>query len=315
MPVTQGFTLAMTDTAYSQIFSKLAPTVYGKGSAKSLPTDYLTTIPADLRAEILKRHCRDANGFQSWMIRGFDDRCRAILHSHYPGGINEQGQFDNTQYLTILRSLLPAIPPSDFHLVRPFVSSDYTIVRAISKFNEDGSYGIGVAISNDETGGHKLRVMPLVKRTSCDNSIMVDRSSTSLEMVHRGSIAAMRTQFKAVLGVALKASQELLNRVIEAEEKELDDFSTILEGICKEQGWKNGIRDSVMQGTENRQTVMGIVNGITYAAHAYKIDDQNQMLDMEVYAGSLLYAESREWRRLTLLGERVKEKELVIARR
>jgi hypothetical protein len=297
----------MSDTAYAQLFSKLSPTVFGKGSGKHIPSDYLTSMPADLRAQILSRHCWDTNGFQSWMVRGFDDTARAVVHHAYPGGIDERGRFENTQYLSILRELLPATPPSDFHLVRPFVDQNCTITRAISKFNDGGGYGIGVAISNDETGSRKLRVMPLVMRTSCDNSIMVDRSGTSLEMAHRGSLAAMRTQFKAALGTALRASAELLNKVIEADERELEDFDAILEGICREQGWQNGVRDAVMRGTENSETVLGVVNGITWAAHTVESLDQNTMLDMEMYAGSLLYAESKEWRRLTLRGERVLE--------
>ena len=70
-----------------------------------------------------------------------------------------------------------------------------------------------------------------------------------------------------------------------------------------------------MKGTENANTVLGVVNGITFAAHTVKTLEQNDMLDMEIYAGSLLYAEAREWRRLTTQGERAKEKELVIVRR
>lgn len=69
--------LIMTENALRQTCSKLGPAVFGRGSAKSLPFDYIDTIPADLRAICLNNHIEHANG-SKWMVRAYQDKCRAI---------------------------------------------------------------------------------------------------------------------------------------------------------------------------------------------------------------------------------------------
>ena len=191
----------LTEHALRQTFSKLGPAVFGKGSSKVLPFDYLTAIPAELRATCRNQHLANGNGSR-WLIRTDGDRVRAILDGNYPGGANERGDFENTQYLKIVQSFIDEQPEAytDLKLVRPYVSADEMGIkiswRDVSPFRDEngGSYAIGTYIGNSEIGTGKLKISPFVQRHQCENSIIYDRDN-ALEFVHRGSFAAMRTQF------------------------------------------------------------------------------------------------------------------------
>ncbi len=287
---------ALTEHALRQVCSKLGPAVYGKGSARVLPFDYLTAIPKDLMAENLNRHLVNGNGSR-WLIRADGDQVRAILDSNYPGGANERGDFENTQYLKIVQSFIDEQPEqyTDLKLVRPYVSADEIGIkvswRDVSPFRDQdgGSYGIGTFIGNSEIGTGKLKISPFVQRTSCENSIIYDRDN-ALEFVHRGSFAAMRTQFKAAIGKVLHAAADVLDRFIEAEYEKLDDFDAILSGLALRHGWSEPVKMTVAVGTEGKQTRAGIVNGVTYAAHSGYVPEPLKQIELETLGGELLFA-------------------------
>ena len=101
--------------------------------------------------------------------------------------------------------------------------------------------------------------------------------------------AAMRTQFKAAIGKMLNAAGELLDRMIAAEDEQVPDFESVLAGLAIKHGWPIDVRDAVFSGTENSHTRAGIVNGVTYAAHA-AVSEPNDQADMEMLGGRLLVA-------------------------
>jgi hypothetical protein len=57
----------MTRHAFRQLCSKLGPVVYGKGSDRTLPADYLLTMPADQMAYNMNRHVTGADPKRSWL--------------------------------------------------------------------------------------------------------------------------------------------------------------------------------------------------------------------------------------------------------
>ena len=290
----QSAPLMPDEHALRQLCTKLGPAVWGKGTSKSLPYDYVTTIPADLRSTAFNRHLQDANGSR-WMVRGYGNKARAVLSGDYPGGANHDGDFENTQYLKAVHELVTASLPSfpEIRLVRPSVTPDDLNIKVMWKnvqtgTDEGGQYGIGVYIGNGETGSKKLSVLPCLQRTKCDNSIILD-SENGLAMVHRGSLAAMRTQFKAAIGRMFQVGAELLDRMIAAEEEQIDDFEMVLGGLAIKHGWRDDISAAVMVGTEGKRTRAGIVNGVTWAAHT-RIENPNEQVEMEMLGGSILVA-------------------------
>lgn len=289
----------LTDHALRHVFAKLSPAVYGKGSAKVLPFDYLTAIPRDLLAQNLNRHLTNGNGSR-WLIRTNGAQVRAILDGSYPGGANENRDFENTQYLKIVQSFIDEQPElyPDLKLIRPFVSADEMGIkiswRDVNPLRDDdgGSYGIGTFIGNSEIGTGKLKILPLVQRTSCENSIIYNRDN-GVEFIHRGSFAGMRTQFKAAIGKVLHAAADVLDKFIEAESEQIPDFDAVLSGLALQHAWSEPLKMSVAIGTEGRQTRAGIVNGVTYAAHGAYVPDPLKSIEMEMLGGELLFAPAR----------------------
>jgi hypothetical protein len=297
-PGVAGFSslpLTVSDHALTQICAKLGPAVFGKGSQKSLPRDYLQAIAPDLRAENLNRHIANTNG-NSWMVRAYKETARAVLAGDYPGGRDINGDFDNTQYLKIVQSFLDEIDHSKFpglKIARSSVTEDDLNIRIIWKNDPRGGagrgYGLGTAIINGETGLRKLKIPSLIQRHSCENSIVVDADGESFAFIHRGSFAALRTQFKAAIGKALQIGANALDKMLAAEEEQIPDFYNVLEGLAEKHNWPREIAMTVAEGTEGQHTRAGIVNGVTWAAHTI-FDDPNDQMEMETLGGQLLYA-------------------------
>lgn len=297
-PTSGGFSsapLAMTEHSLRQVCSKLGAAVFGKGTSKGLPHDYLSAIPKDLLADNLNRHLTASNG-NKWMVRGYGESARAVLAGNYPGGTDAAGDFENTQYLravtTLAEGQLEQFP--DMKLIRPTITADDLHIKMTWRDVDtkgdggNGNYGVGVYIGNGEIGNRKLTVYPLIQRTSCTNSIIFS-GENGLEMVHRGSLNAMRIQFKAAIGRIFSASAELLDKMIAAEEQTIPDFEATLAGLALKHGWAEPVRDGVFIGTEGKQTRAAIVNGVTYAAHT-AVGDAGEQVEMEILGGAILTA-------------------------
>lgn len=287
--------LAPNEHSLRQICTKLGPAVYGKGSAKSLPLDYIMSIPPAMRADNFNGHLQAANGSR-WMVRGYKDTARAVLSGDYPGGTDSEGHFENTQYLKVVQSLVESTAGQfpDMRIVRSNCGPDDLNLKLIWKNvktgpDDGGHYGIGVYVGNGETGNRKLKVLPLIQRTKCDNSIIVS-GENSLELVHRGSLAAMRTQFKAAIGKAFSVAAEVLDAMIAAEEESIPDFAAVLVGLALKHNWGQDVAQAVAIGTEGKASRAGVVNGITYAAHT-AIEGENEQVDMEILGGAYLVAD------------------------
>jgi len=273
--------LKPTSWAWGQVFSKLGPAVYGKGCNKTLPSDYLLAIPPDLRAENLNRHLVNANG-AAWMVRSYDDQARAVLSDGYAA-------IANTELLDILDGVITQNQTADFRLSRPSVTPDDLNIRTIWKDTNGGNYGIGVYIGNGEIGNRRLRIYPLIQRHSCENSIIIEHNR-GLEFVHRGSKITKMILVKSVIAELFGVAAEVLEKMIEAESQQIPDFGDVLEGLSIKYGWDDSTKTSVTLGTEGQQTRAGIVNGVTYAAHAIESLTPNESADMEILGGRLLLA-------------------------
>jgi hypothetical protein len=279
--------LSPLELAYRQMFSKLGTVVYGKGANKSLPFDYLMALRPDLRAHVLNDHTHNyQNG--EWFIRAYDDNCRAVLSDRYAA-------ISNTELLTILDTVSnDAKTPSRLtpsSCVTPDSLNVRIIWKDVNRGNDDnnkGGWGIGVAITNGETGQRKLRGMPLLQRHSCQNSIILDQSVNGFEFTHRGSIATKMIVVKSAMQEILPFAAELLETMIAAEAQYIPDFSDVLAGLAIQYGWDDKQAAEVAVGTEGQTTRAGIVNGVTHAAKF--IENPDTRMDMEILGGRILVA-------------------------
>lgn len=285
---------SLSDGALLDVCAKLGPAVFGKGTSRNLPVDYLRAMSPALRAQALNEHCTNANG-SKWLVRYSGEEVRAVMDGAYPGG-KVGVDFENTTYLKIVNHFADTMADKlpDLRDGKSTVSRDDLNLRIIwkdiNRGGAGGGYGVGVYVGNGETGARRLRVLPMIKRNACDNSLIADTQKESFSWVHRGSYAGLRVQFKDAIGVALQASAELLDRMLLAEEEEIPAFDDVLSGMAIKYGWSNDIRNAVWQGTERETTRAAIVNGITWAAHTQGLDP-NAQADMEIEAGRILVAD------------------------
>jgi hypothetical protein len=274
--------LEIEDWAFRQMCAKLGPAVYGKGSNKGLPAEYLQAIPADLRATVLNRHVKVDLG-KTWMARGYDGDCRAILSGDY-------ARVSNAAVLEAVQAIIEKEAHNfpGLQWVRPSVTRDDLNLKIVWHTPGNGNYGIGTYIGNGETGNRKYRVLPMIQRHSCTNSLIFDQEMEGgVVGIHRGSVKTIMTLIKASLVNVFHLSAEAMDRIIEAEATELPDLAEVMAGIGRKFGWDEAILNHALMGTENQNTVAGLANGISFAAHA-AVEDPNQQVDMETLAGSVL---------------------------
>ena len=281
--------LMLTLWAWNQVFSKLGPAVFGHGSGKSLPSDYLLTIPPDLLATNLNRHLNNANG-REWMVRAFQNIGRAILSSDY-------SRIPNTELLQAINLAVDAEASSfpDLELVRPYIDADDLNLKILWKDITGTNYGIGAYMGNGEIGNRKFRILPFIKRTSCNNSIIMN-SENGLELIHRGSPRSMMVQIKAAIGNIFNLSAGAVDLMIEAEGEKIPNFADVIEGLSEKYGWSEEITNNAMLGTEGQQTRAGLVNGVSYAAR--ELEKSNDQIDMEILAGTLLTMDPNKLNRI-----------------
>lgn len=274
--------LAPTRWAWSQIFSKLGPVVL-KGS-RSLPGDYLLALKPHQRAALLNDHIGETN--QKWYVRSFDDTCRAVLSDKYT-------PVSNTELLDIVDKIAAGTTQTHSLTRDSGVSPDSLNLRIIWKdvnkgddSRGNGQWGIGVGVTNGETGNRRGGIYPLIKRHSCDNSILFDLEGQTYEFLHLGSLHAKLANVKAAIGNALPFAAELLDQLIQADAIAIPNIDEVIAGICAERGWDQKTQIRIAQGTEGQATKLGLVNGITFAAH--EVENPDEKTDFQLFGGAIL---------------------------
>lgn len=269
--------LRPTDWAWRQMFRKLGTTVFGKGSKRGLPADYLLAIPKELLAMNTNK-CLEKSKSQ-WLVRGYGDNCRAVLDRIY-------ADVSNTEVLEAVQQVLDETQAVGS--VRPHLTPDYVHGRiALRDLQENGgrqNFAVGFAFRNGEVGNSALTLSPFIQRHSCANSIIW--GDNGLRVIHRGSRKALMVQFKAAIANALPTAATMVDSLIEADNEEID-ISAVLRSLAKQHGWGEPVQDAILIGTEGRQTRAGLVNGVSYAAHT-AVDEPTDQYELEVLAGSLL---------------------------
>lgn len=292
MHVAQGG-YAMTKHAVSQLASKLGQVAFPRTS-KALPTDALMAwqkmFPQETAALLNKHIERRPDMF----LRTYGTSARAILSTQYV-------DFPNTRLLQMVNDALPLAENSlgqsgNVQMGKSFcvVTPDYLHAR-ISLANimtDEGEYRLGVYIGNDEVGNGRLRVLPGIQRTSCQNSLVFDYD-TGLSLVHRGINSLNANLVAAAILNSFKIGMENLNVLLKAREIEVPKIEDEITKLAKQYNWSLGVQNAVVFGTEGKSTLFGLVNGITYAAHE-KMDNDENRISLELLAGKVLVQRSNK---------------------
>jgi hypothetical protein len=263
-------TFELTDWSLSQVCNKLGPT----------PLAYMRACPPNLRATNLNHWLANPhNNGGDWFIRTDGERVRAVLSTQYTPIANTQ----------VLQSAVDVIGDVKHRLSRPVVTPDYMNLTILVNENgghgPDGNYGIGARITNGETGNRAVRVDPVIKRDSCDNSIAITDGGWEQRHVHV-SPAFIFGAIKEKLGMAVRLSVEALDAIVRAEAINIPNFGDVVDELARDKGLTEATADLIKVGSEGALNRMGIVNGLSFAAK--EVDDHDLTYELENLAGAIL---------------------------
>lgn len=283
----------LTKHAREQAYDKLAKAYKLDGktlsSLKSPHMEAIAEVEPDLFAINMNRAIARMPEKSTWTVRTFENEVRAVLSKDYL-------IIDNDEMLGMLNDILTTQQAVHRISTRSFINPDNMSVDVLfkdiytGKGDGNGGFSLGVRVMNGETGKWKGGVYPIIKRHSCDNSITTDNRDLCYEFRHSGqnTAAAKRVLIAEAIGRILPFAAELVNGLIEAEEQQLPRFNDIVEGLSIKYGWGESITHTVFAGSEGKQSVAGIVNGLTFAAHK-GTDNPEKRVEMETAGGNILF--------------------------
>lgn len=263
---TEPLHLGMTDWALQQACRK-----------HGVPYKYTQRCPAHLAATNLNWWREHTD--RRFTIRTYDNNVRGYLSSKYHA-------ISNTWLLGLMIDIMEGVP---YRLLQDTLTPDYMHVKVLVADTVGANVAVGAYINNGEIGDYKVRVHPMLMVTECTNSIIF---LDGFEQFHVNiNETALRVSVKQALGEAFQKSPEYIQKLLEAEEKRLPLLADIVESICKQHNLSQAVHDDILIGTRGSETVLGLANGLSYAAQ--KVDDDRTRIDMEITAGkAIVHADS-----------------------
>jgi len=256
--------VSMTDWALRQVCLKL------EGHP---PSDYMKRCPSMLRAYNLNDWRIRTD--RRMLVRIDGEKARAFLSEKYSA-------IGNTTVLELADEMLVDVP---YELYDSVITPDVTHVRILIADHPGGNYRIGCYISNGEIGNMMIRVLPLVQRTTCKNSVIF-ADGGFIQRHLAVSYPFLRGAIKEHIGQALNMSVTYVGMMVEAELKHIPDIKDVINRICYENGFSQNVHDDIMRGTEGQSTVMAVANGLSFAAHG--VENPDESAHLELMAGLFL---------------------------
>lgn len=291
--------LAPTDWAYNQLFRKLGPGVMGPN--RTLPKDYMMALEPYMRAANLNYALERADTKNNWLIRGYDNTVRAFLSDKYL-------RVSNLQVLQLAKAGLDQSGLKNVTFVRSWVSPDTLAVKVVllNRDHPRGRYGVGFFLGNGEIGNHTVKVLPLIQRHSCTNSIIVD-TDEAVVVRHHGDWDYLRYRILNAIKHVFDLGCEWLERMIQAEDQEIENFEDVLTGIAKKYGWGDNELVALTAGAEGHRSLAGVAYAVSYAAHQIAEENSELQVELERLAGRILVDPSRVFAKRASVEEEVVE--------
>lgn len=228
---------------------------------------------------------------------------RAVLGADYPA-FGNAGVYENTLMVEALAVALKQFG-GEVSFRRCKLTPDTVSIRVFTRTLEpeqigskySSSYAVGWVLGNNETGNGGFSIHPAIKRTSCDNSIVLLEDGGA-SYSHIGAKVKFTEAIEKALVEMVPAAMNGVRQIVRAESMPID-FKQVMRDLESKFGWTDRkgnfkttkaqeLHDAVLIGTEgDTETLMGAINGITYAAHRVEQPEDDQ-LAMELFAGALL---------------------------
>lgn len=297
----KGFTLEQR--ALRQLLGRVSVPFFGKGSGATMDSlDWETLL-----AKYPKQFASIINDLipqvesKGLLVRTDGKAIRAVLTNKY-------GIVDNTDVLKAVREVIEPTAKElrDLRVVNSVVDRDRLDMRIVfdnpdrinpetmpqgptrrGDIRPNQPYGYGVFVTNEETGNGGLAVKALIWRGVCTNSIIVN-TAQSIALRHVGASNVLLGRLQQAFADALPVAADTLNRIYAVSNKALPNLTDVISGLAKQYSWTDDAVKQVLVGTEGEETVMGLVNGVSYAAS--KMETSADRVDMETQAGQILVA-------------------------
>lgn len=288
-----SLSLGLEDRALGQMGDRLARHFWGT-AGRVMPRDFYRQLFGSF-PEHFSNLTNDLLGKMDGklLVRGYDNDARAILSDKY-------ATLDNVDILQMADEVLAGIPFKVVESGKYYSKNDgiqrdemglRIMVKTIKTDDDKSPYGLGVMIRNGETGEGASEVRPLVWRHSCFNSIVFKQSKDGeqqgLRLTHLGSKGAKLNLLASAVFEALPMAEAGLVKFLETKRIEID-LAAVISKLGEDQGWSEEISNQVLIGSEGSQSVYGLVNGLTFAAHEVDLSLFDRVA-METLASTYIY--------------------------
>ena len=272
---------SLEDSALVQLAARLGQAFFGQSMNRDYTRALINKLP-NLFAPIINSHAAEYG--KNIFVRTYGDSVRAFMSDRFT-------HIDNADMLGILKDFLedPKRNGGGYSLVRPYVGRDELNVRIMFRNvlppGADGPYGIGCAVRTGEVGNLSPTVMPFIQRHACTNSTMWEEGGIKLKQ--SGNRANKLMLIIGAMGEALQATQELIQRMVKAQYEQLPSIDDLINSMAEANDWSTQVTFNVVHGTNNNPTLFGLVNGLTYAAHASELP-AHEAVELELLGGKVL---------------------------
>lgn len=161
---------------------------------------------------------------------------------------------------------------------------------ALSWDGPDGTtYRLGMMLGNSEIGSRSVTCEPFIYRQVCTNDLVVQ---TDEMFSHRHIFidrAQLRMGLRKAIAAAVKAGDEMAERIEKAAAEEVEDPKDLIEKIASKARYSQKFTDTVKQSWEAEpvNSKWGVINALTNAAQTLEGD---RRVEVERMAGSLFLA-------------------------
>lgn len=280
--------LELSDYAMTQAFNRIGiPVRYGKRLFAERPDLVADQFNHWVSKEQRRVLIRFRNNGDTGVIRGF-------LSDSYT-------RLDNKDVMNSLGQIIKDIPNAEvegfylddrrmhIRLTLPDLSVDFGEAVGETVDGMRDILRVGVDIINSEIGASSLIVSPLVFRLVCLNGLRAWRTEGDIFRQRHIHLTEQELfgRMNTAVGSAIKAGDELIERMYEAKKFKVESPLEVIEKLSKKQMYSQELIETAKTNylIEPSKDLYGVMNAFTRTARDLK---NEQRLEVERFAGSLL---------------------------
>lgn len=290
---------AVTDHAFGQLFQRTTGSSDGRKLLLRMRSERPNDIGLANTMNAFMHDCRyttdKRNGKpKSVLIRGYESQARAFFSPYYT-------IFDNSNIINATLNYLNKSGYGGRLSYTSHLDKDGMVLKialeGVEMPTSDGEYGLGFMLKASSIGRSSIYVLPMVKRTACDNSLIVQYDDKEMKLFnvpsrirHTGGQHELTYLVTKSLAWAIERSTEIPQFMIDAAMKEIPNAASVISGIMDKvnKAARKQALLTAFQGAEGSNTVAGIVNAVTFAAHAAPDLSPDERVELETWGGTVL---------------------------